>query len=260
MGYKCSFLDNEAYGADDVSAAFSRLTTAGVLPYPQADTVAGSLNALTSELVSAGVADFGGCKVSYDGENVTIGAGTVFFDSGVSVTVDGEGIVIGYTSTGEQVYVSLAYEEAFNRVIPQITSALPTGDSVLLARIEADAAAVDMRSFARAKVSLNSANVFQPFTIRVTKHFNSANSSNYNYEYVLPHTDFKYLLLLSFESSQLTLSPDSTILDISSEGEFYVSISSSSIMRRLYIKRVGETLSFYCVGTSGNITFNFAAV
>lgn len=258
MGYKCSFLDDEAYGADDVSAAFSRLTTAGVLAYPQAQTVAESLNGLTSELVSAGVSDFGGCKVSYDGERATIGEGTVFFDSGVSVTVDSDGISMEYAGAGKQAYVSLKYEEEFNRVIPQITDVLPTGDSALLARIDAEGAAVDMRSFARAKISPNSANVFDNFTVTISKH--SASVGNYyNYEHVMPHADFKYLLILDVQST-MSISPASTIIDISSEGEYNMSISSSSIARRLYIKREGETLSFYSYGTSGTQTYSFAAV
>ncbi len=260
MGYKCSFLDNESYGADDICAAFSRLTTAGVLAYPEAQTVADSLNQLTSELVSEGVADFGGCKVSCDGENVFIGAGTVFFSSGVSAVVDSEGILIEYANAGEQVYVSMTYEEAFNRVIPQISTDLPEGDSVLLARIEADGTAVDMRSFARAKIIPNSANVFDAFTLDVEKSFSSINSSNYNYEHVMPHANFKYLLVLDAECTSTFLDPSPRIIDISEEGEYFTKLQDSSITRRLYIKRVGETLSFYCYNLSSPQTYSLALV
>lgn len=121
MGYRCRFLDNEEYGADDITAVFSQLIGGGVLAYPENVTVAQALDELTAETVGAGVSEYGGLQVSVSDDGILIGQGAAFFDSGVSVEVDSEGILLEY-EPGTQVYVSLIYEADFNHVLPSVTT------------------------------------------------------------------------------------------------------------------------------------------
>ena len=91
MGFKCNFLDNEIYGADDVSEAFSRIMSSGVMAYQVNETVAEALNEMTGELINSGVTNYSGMQISVSGNEIYIAPGTAFFNSGVSVVVDENG-------------------------------------------------------------------------------------------------------------------------------------------------------------------------
>lgn len=256
MGYKCSFLDNETYGADDVSAAFSRLTTAGVLAYPERDTVAQSLDALTAEVVSSGVGEFGGLEVSVTDDGVIIGEGAAFFESGVSIEVDSEGILLE-TTVAETTYVALRYEEEFNRVVPVLSAEEPEGDVVILAKIDADGTIYDMRSYASSKVAPNTANVYHDFSLYIER-FGKAEGVNRNTaEYIMPHTGFRYLMLRSVDCGTLLTLPVYNIIDLSLEEDQRIQLTQSSSPAYLYIRREGTKLIFYAIRTNDFIEQNY---
>lgn len=265
MGYKCSFLDNEIYGADDVSAAFSRLTTEGILPYPTTEqSVAASLNELNAQLATEGVADFGGCEVSFSDGIVRIGEGTAFFKSGVAIVVDSDGITLDH-SAGTQAYVSFIYENELNRAAAQITTELPQGDCVLLARIDESGNVIDMRRYARSKLKPNGANMIEDFVVVVPrghgKEMDSYFDDEWSAHYELAHCDYKYLLLHKSEqesnNSFTRTDIECQIVDISEEGVHYIELARSSISNRLYIRRVGTELSFYCTNTDTRPVHNY---
>ena len=149
MGYRCSFLDNEVYGADDVSEAFSNLISGGVRTVYDGENVTETLNELTGEVVTSGTRSYSDLKVTLSGEVITIGEGVGFFNSGVSVKVDKDGIVLdkGERANG---YISIIYDADLNKVLPQITDSIPTGDVLLLARFVGESV-TDLRSYARSK-------------------------------------------------------------------------------------------------------------
>lgn len=243
MGYRCGFLDNEVYGADDVSEAFSKLVSGGVRTVYDGENVTETLNELTGEIVSSGTRTYQDLEVSMTKDIITIGEGTGFFESGVSVTVDAEGIILdkGERTAG---YISFLYDEDFNKVLPQITDAEPTGDVLLLARFDADAV-YDLRSYARSKVYVNSANNYHNFTINLQSftNFNGTYPGS-STTYKMPHTGFKYMLLRKATCSQMTLYNDNPIMDISKEGTQSYVLSRSNPFRELVVERIGDELTF----------------
>lgn len=243
MGYKCSFIDNEVYGADDVSEVFSKIIAGGVVVECDSENVIGTLNSLTGEVITEGTRSYSDLAVTMSDGIITIGEGTGFFESGVSVTVDSDGVVLdkGERTTG---YVSILYDADLNRVLPQITDSEPSGDVLILAHFDGETV-TDLRSYARSKLSINSANVYHDFTINIVQFSNFGQPYPGSMAtYKMPHTGFKYLILRSATCTQKPLYLNDTVIDLTKEGTQKYALSRSSIEVELWVDRAGDTLTF----------------
>lgn len=253
MSYKSSFLDNEVYGAEDVSAAFSRLITSGVLPYPEGETVVDSLNEMTSELVDSGVSGFDGLEVSRTETGAMVGQGTAFFESGVTVVVDSEGATVDFEKE-TAIYIYFIYQPDFNSVLLKATEELPDGDTVVLAYIDADGNLVDKRSYATAKMIVNTSNVFHDFTIQHSRW--SASIDNISAEaqtvYKMPHNGFRYLMIMGGEFNKEEYAPKEHIIDLNVEGRQSVNLNDYPTQQcQLYIEKNGTELTLTSVYKGG---------
>ena len=166
MAINYSFIDSALYGTDDINSIAQNLTGAGVMPFLAKDSYnVSDLNALTSTLVSTGV-QLNGCACSVENAGtaemiVRVEKGIVFFESGVSLTVDGEGYTIAITANKEG-YVYAYYRPSLQKADIVFEEELPTdGEYVLLAEILENGTLTDKRSFARSKVATLGKNVTQ---------------------------------------------------------------------------------------------------
>lgn len=223
MSYKCSFLDNEVYGSEDVSAAFSRILSSGVLAYPEAETVQEALNTLTAEVVGDGVAEYGGLEVSLTEAGAKVGKGAAFFESGVAVEVDSDGAEVSFEN-GMSVYISFVYYPELNSVVLKATETIPDGDAVVLGYVDAEGNLLDKRSYAQAKVAINTSNVYHDFKVHHT-----ATSRNYNNPingsqsvYHMPHNAFRYLILKNADLGSFNYAPVEHVIDLNKEGVQYL--------------------------------------
>lgn len=258
MGYKCSFLDNESYDAADVSRAFSRLTTEGVLAYPETETVAEALNTLTAEVASEGVGEYGAMAVTVTDTAIAVGAGTAFFKSGVAVEIDSDGME---TERPEgECYVALIYEEARNRIVIYAGSAEATGDFVPLAKIGADGTVADMRKYARTKLIPNSANVLHEFSVVFPGFKTYLTSDGAVKTYELPHTDYKYLILKGWDGPDINYYKRGEVADISGTDATELYLSRSSNNFRLYVQRDGDVLKLAALGNSAGSEMTFSLI
>ncbi|MBS7297523.1 MAG: hypothetical protein KIG65_00420 [Eubacteriales bacterium] len=248
MSYKCSFLDNEVYGAEDVSGAFSKLISGGVLLYPETDTVAQSMNELNSEVVSGGVAAYDNLDVHITETGAIVEKGVAFFESGVCVEVDSDGAAIDFED-GKSVYIYFAYYPELNSVVLKATEELPEGDIVALAHINNEKIITDMRSYATAKVAINTANTYHDFTVHHTKW--SSNITNVmegsRTVYKIPHNGFRYLLLKDANLNGIPYMPKEHIIDLSIEGEQSIYLNTSGISTMMYVERNGTDLTITSV-------------
>lgn len=243
MGYKCSFLDNEIYGADDVSEAFSKIISNGVRVECSNEKVISSLNSLTSETVESGTRSYSDLNVTYTDGIFTINSGTGFFASGVSVTVDADGIRLERREL-EKGYISIVYDEDFNKVLPQITVEKPTGDVLLLAEFDGEKL-TDIRQYASTKLAVNSANCYHDFTIEIKRFSNFGQLySDSTATYEMPHNAYKYLLLRTAECEELPLYLNDTVIDLTVEGTQKFKLNRNSIKTELWVEREGNILKF----------------
>ena len=251
MGYKCSFLDNEVYGADDVSAAFSRLLSGGVLPYPETEAVLDALNELTSEVIGSGVSEFGGLEVTRTETGAKVGAGAAFFESGVAVAVDSEGVTVDFEEE-TPVYIYFIYHPEFNSVLLKASEEVPEGDTVVLAHIDATGKITDKRSYATAKVAINTSNIYHDFSIHHSKfayHYDNAAPTSRTV-YTMPHNGFRYLLLKGAEMEQVAYAPREHIIDLTNEGRQLIYLNNSSFPSILYVDKSGTELTLTTVTES----------
>lgn len=249
MGYKCSFIDNEVYGADDVSEAFSNILSGGVVVECDSENVIGTLNSLTGEIITEGTRSYTDLQVSVADGMAKIGEGTGFFESGVSVTVDADGVILD-TKGRASGYVSILYDPDLNCVLPQITDAVPEGDVLLLARFDGDEV-TDLRSYARSKLSINSANTYHDFSISIKWFRNLGQVCEENTAtYRMPHTGFRYLLLRKVTCDVLPLGLHDSVLDLTKEGEQLFVLRDDSIGSWLGVERDGDLLTFHAYYTN----------
>lgn len=151
MGYKCSFMDNETYTAQDVNEAIGRIAGDGAA-FSDAGSTLADFNAALAGIVGSGT-QLCGCCVTKSGDTYKIGVGTCFMSDGSQITFDNEGHIIepiGDTKT----YVYLKRNEAANTIDIVVSATAASGDFVPLAEIAADGSITDTRKFASAKVML----------------------------------------------------------------------------------------------------------
>jgi len=155
MGFTYSFTDNELYGTDDINAAISRLTTKGVTVYPTDRNLIDAMNTVTAEVAGPGI-DFSqySCLVTTENDNIRIGPGTAFFEDGVSMVIDSEGILLPFEYNS---YIYLYRDVVQNNCYPCISEQLPENNFVLLAYTDEQGAVQDRREYATSKLAPNSA-------------------------------------------------------------------------------------------------------
>ena len=164
MAINYSFIDGALYGTDDINSIAQNLTGAGVMPFTAKDSYnVSDLNALTSGLVSTGV-QLDGCKCSVENAGtaemlVRVAKGIVFFESGVSLTVDEEGYIVAITPNTAG-YVYAHYSPSLPKADIVFGDQLPTdGEYVLLAEVLEDGSIMDKRTYAKSKVATMGKNV-----------------------------------------------------------------------------------------------------
>lgn len=137
--FKASFLANQVVNdtelndigynfANTVYTTFANGTTYGIE----------DLNQITANIVGPGVKRGAGenCAVSLSGTTVKISSGSAFFESGVTMTIDDDGISLELEDNSKINYVYLFYNPAVNVAGARCTTDMPSGlEYVLLAEV-----------------------------------------------------------------------------------------------------------------------------
>lgn len=181
MSIKCSFMDNQVYGADDINLIFSKLTTQGVslFAYEDGDNPLLSLNQAVSSFVNPGIEMYNGdsCRVIYDDENnaFKIMCGSAFMYDGSSIAINSEPYDITNLVSELRETCSGDIYVFFKRNTTQNTIDILVSDSeedatgelcVPLARINSNNAVADLRKIAVSKIAPCTGNIIKdvPFT------------------------------------------------------------------------------------------------
>lgn len=173
-----SFMDNVTYGADDVNAAFAKLTTKGVTLYKDntSETAANALNNAFAQYTTRGVELYNpnACKVIGTREGVlTVLEGTAIMGNGAMVSVT-EREVITYSTKIKNQYVYFDTNTAYNRIDLIVSETEPTGTNyVMLAKLYYSTV-TDARMFAQTKLAPSLPNMYvQKNNITFTMDINS---------------------------------------------------------------------------------------
>lgn len=201
MAYKCTFMDNEEYTAQDVNEVFSRMTSAGVVFVDTGDTLS-DLNAAQAEAISKGIlSDATSCKVVCEDNIYKISQGSCFMYDGASITFDEDGKVIQVTE-GVKNYVYLERNIAENTIDIVVSEEEGGSKSVPLAEIDEDGVIYDTRQYATSKVVLGVPNTLKNFTYE----FKGAGTKT-----IEMGADFNYLIFWSGSYAPTNSSPVSYV-------------------------------------------------
>lgn len=153
MAYKCSFLDNQMYSAQDVNDIFARITSGGVV-FTDTGYTFGDLNAAQSGVTYGGVTrDINSCRVIKSGNTYKISKGACFMNDGSAIIFDSDGQEIEITS-GVLNYVYLKRRTDINSIEIVVSVAQGDEDCIPLAEIDEKGEIFDRRKYARAKIDL----------------------------------------------------------------------------------------------------------
>ncbi len=167
MAYKCSFMDNGVYEAQDVNDMFSHLTSAGVVFSDTGNTLS-DLNEANANTVSEGVTNYAdSCRVINQDGVYKICAGTCFMEDGSAITFDEEGAELEVTPyVYSYVYLQRSIPENDIKIV--VSENAPAEGCVSLAEIDTTGAIYDRRTYSKAKVQVGTPNTLKNFTQRFT--------------------------------------------------------------------------------------------
>ena len=189
MAYKCSFLDNETYIAQDVNDIFARITSGGVV-FTDTGYTFGDLNAAQSGITGGGVTrDTNSCKVVKNGNTYKISKGACFMNDGSAIIFDNDGQEIEVTP-GVLNYVYLKRNVVTNTIDIVVSENAGDEDSIPLAEIGESGEVFDRRQYSKAKVDLATGGSFRNFTCNFS---NSKSSKSETVTVDLGDGDFSYV-------------------------------------------------------------------
>ena len=155
--FKASFLANQAVEDADINAIGANIAEAEYPIFVNGVTYGvDALNGITAQLVTAGVKRGAGdnCAVSLSGTTAFIKSGVAFFDSGVAMTIDDDGISVEREDSTQVNYVFLFYDPTLNVAGARCAVSIPSGiEYVLLATISASGeVSQNVERFCKSKV------------------------------------------------------------------------------------------------------------
>lgn len=238
MGYKCSFMDNAAYTAQDVNEAIGRIAGDGAAFSNTGDTLS-DLNTALAGIVGSGT-QLCGCEVTKTGDVYKIGAGTCFMDDGSQITFDSD----GYEFTPEEGvknYVYVKRNAVNNSIDVVISQTAGSGDYVPLAEIAADGSVSDTRKFATAKVVLKSSQSIPTRKFHMQKNFSPYDTT---FELNAGYSDWKYII---WEVQNQPWARAANLSDGQIHGVPIINSVSSSATQ-MDVKKDGSKVIFSCPG------------
>lgn len=166
MAYKCLFMDNDIYTAQDVNDAISNIISGGVSGYPFGGNALEDLNAAIAELANGGTSYKGtSCLVVNDSGIYKISEGTCIMNDGSQIIFDLDGYEIT-PKIGVKQYVYLERDVLHNTINVVVADESGGQDTIPLAEIEENGNITDRRRFASASIALSA----EPKNIGITKH------------------------------------------------------------------------------------------
>ena len=199
MAYRCLFMDNGVYNAQDVNDAISNIVLGGVSGYPFGSTAISDLNTAIAELANGGTNYKGtSCLVVNDDGTYKISEGTCIMNDGSQIIFDSDGYEIN-TELGVKQYVYLERDVLHNTINVVVSQQQGGQDTIPLAEIEENGNITDRRRFASSKISLSA----EPNNISITRHIvHEQLYPRETFDFDIGFNGWKYLFCEVIEYSQ----------------------------------------------------------
>lgn len=187
MGYRCSFMDNESYTAQDINQRFSALFTEGVV-LGNSGNILADLNELGESLVTEGVSG-DCCRLIKVSGGYKISEGSALMEDGSCIIFDSDGYNF-QAGSGMYHYVYLKRNEPDNTIEIVVDNEVPEGKFVLLGEITKDGKVLDRRKYAKLKV-----NSSQSGTLKIFEAHFYASEDHKDIELEFLNGNFEHIIL-----------------------------------------------------------------
>ena len=253
MGYKCSFLDNQVYTAQDVNDIFQRVTWGGVIFYDTNNAIS-DLNNAGEQMVSQGVTmeDTNACRVVLNNGVYLISKGCCLMHDGSSITFDEDGYEINPV-LGQINYVFLKRNDMSNSIDIVVSESAGGESSVPLAVIDEEGKIYDRRIYAKAKVQLGREKGIRNYTLNFDTGISSESET---VTLDLENGDFSYIIIwgaqVSTEQNSYTRVPTSrNLFELLEAEDVSMGIGKylGDIYEKIKVQKDGQYLHIYLTDT-----------
>ena len=250
MGFKCLFMDNSAYTAQDVNRAISNIISGGISNYPLGVNALSDLNSAVTEIANGGTQYIGtSCLVVKNGSIYKISEGACIMNDGSQIVFDANGMQIP-RQNGVYEYVYLERDQVANTIKAVVSTTCGGQDTVPLAEIDTDGNIIDKRKFASAKIALSA----EPKNIGITKRINHGRLySGDSFEFDTGFNGWKYIVYKFLDRNDNT----GGCVELEDGGQIVnqfpdSNVSTHGIMYATTVTRHGTVLRFVYTGSSSN--------
>ncbi len=246
MAYKCMFMDNAVYSANDVNEVFSKLASEGTVLFCDTGAVMEDLNSAVSNFASSGVtANPDSCLVVRTDDGYMISEGECIMEDGSMIIFSDGGEAVEIPENTD-CYVYLVRNEEGNTIDILVSEEVQIR-GICLAHITAGGVITDKRIFSVLKCSYPGANMYASGTV------SGAVMPGAIIEVDTGFTGFKYLLY----SDGTSRNYDLIAVDLS-DGEYHLVRYQNQYGSEFgNVKKQGSKLFFRNqVGSSYGGTYN----
>ena len=246
MAYRCLFMDNGVYTAQDVNDALSNIVSEGVSGYPFGSDAVSGLNEAISGIANGGTQFRGtSCLLVNNSGTYKISEGSCFMADGSQIVFDSDGYVIEHQN-GVYEYVYLERDVLHNTVNVVVSAQSGGVDTVPIAEIKTDGTVIDRRRFSKAKVSL----LAEPQNIGIVKRIDLGEVAT-SVDVELGFNGWKYIVYkisgnIHRKVECIKLEDGDTI----DAGRFPILNIDGNYASKTAVTRHGSVLHFEHVGTS----------
>jgi len=203
MGFSVDFTDNKSISAEILNDILAEVGDGSVSASSEFvnDSLfyTDKLNCIRSEIVTGGIRS--GCEATLCETGVNIGEGLCFFDSGMRMKIDAEGITLAI-SEGKENFVYL-YSSPISNIATAVvtTEEKESSEYVPVCRIDDEGRIYDARVWCRAKIPMMNSKFVQSETFKIK--LMVQNEKTLIKSVPLTNKGYSYIIFMSNESMTL---------------------------------------------------------
>lgn len=266
MGFSVDFTDNNAISAEMLNSILAEVGDGSVSASSEFvnDSLfyTDKLNCIRSEIVTGGICS--GCKAALCETGVIIGEGLCFFDSGMRIKIDAEGITLAI-SEGKENFVYLYASPISNIATAVITTEEKEGSEyVPVCRIDENGRIYDARVWCRAKIPMMNSKFVQNEKTVIEN--NQLSGKALVATFPLANKAYSYIIVISSYAMAIYFRDTEKYTYIATDNNFgierrkdmdyfrigYYSASYNPYNARLTLKEENACLNLYAEGHQSN--------
>lgn len=274
MGFSVDFTDNNAISAEMLNSIIAEVGDGSVSASSEFvnDNLfyTDKLNCIRNEIVTGGIKS--GCEAMLTETGVIIGEGLCFFDSGMRMKIDAEGITLAI-SAGEENFVYLYASPISNIATAVVTTEEKEGSEyVPVCRIDTNGIIYDARVWCRAKIPMMNSRFVQSERAMIKN--NQNNGKILVATFPLANKAYSYIVFMSTYAIAIYFRDTAKFTYIATDNNFGIARSKNAdyfrvgyydstynpYNARLMLEEENSCLNLYAEGFQDNVEIEMLVI